>query len=384
MFSHPLLQHQPKYAPQKVFSASQYFFDRLATNPRNLYQWSCCLLMFVSIFMVTACGGGSAQADETAEQFQIREARATFTPTAPSPQSQEQGNANTDQADSNESDPNSAPAQEGQQDTSQADTQSADGPSATVPDTQSANEPGTTGAAADPNFAGTQAIVRSALVNGRSGPGTNFEVVGIVEEGRIFDVISQNESGEWWQVCCYDDQRFWVINDLIEILSANSAQPAAASQPAAAPANPTPIPTAVPADTEAAPTAEQSEATGESAFELVIQEQFPETNVVRVFAYVFSDQVQALEGYAIKVTKDGADISPGVKSFGPQAGFTWPIATTRQRFQNLKAEFPGQSPAGTWVIQLIDGGGQPVGSAATFDLTGGDPNQELYVRYKQN
>ena len=83
------------------------------------------------------------------------------------------------------------------------------------------------------------------------------------------------------------------------------------------------------------------------------------------------------------MTKDGAELPVDSESFGPQAGYTWPIATARQRFQNLKVEFPGQAPAGTWVVELIDGGGKIVGAPATFNLTATEPNQELYVRYQQ-
>ena len=62
---------------------------------------------------------------------------------------------------------------------------------------------------------------------------------------------------------------------------------------------------------------------------------------------------------------------------------TWPIADSRQRFQNMKVEFPGVQAPGTWVVQLVDGGGNPVGPPATFTLEGNDTNQELYVRYKK-
>ena len=49
----------------------------------------------------------------------------------------------------------------------------------------------------------------------------------------------------------------------------------------------------------------------------------------------------------------------------------------------MKVEFPGIQPAGTWVVELVDGGGNVVGPPATFNLSGNDPSQELYVRYKK-
>ena len=104
--------------------------------------------------------------------------------------------------------------------------------------------------------------------------------------------------------------------------------------------------------------------------------------MVRVFLYVF-DSEQALDGYSVRVKKDGGELPVAQTSMGGQPSLTWPIADARQRFQNMKVEFPGVAPAGTWEVQLVDGGGNVVGPPATFTLDGNDTNQELYVRYKK-
>ena len=91
----------------------------------------------------------------------------------------------------------------------------------------------------------------------------------------------------------------------------------------------------------------------------------------------------ALAGYGLRVTKDGEALPADDVSFGGQPGFTWPFQDARQRSQNFKAEFPDVPSAGVWVVQLVDEGGRPAGPAATFELTGDDPNQELYVRYER-
>ena len=104
---------------------------------------------------------------------------------------------------------------------------------------------------------------------------------------------------------------------------------------------------------------------------------------MRIYAYVYNQDVQALSGYSVTVTKDGVALPVSETSFGPQAGFTWPVAEPRQRFQNLEVEFPDEEPAGTWTVQLIDSSGSPAGPVATFELTANDPQQELYVRYEQ-
>ncbi|MCL0184885.1 hypothetical protein M2T59_32220, partial [Klebsiella pneumoniae] len=54
-------------------------------------------------------------------------------------------------------------------------------------------------------------------------------------------------------------------------------------------------------------------------------------------------------------------------------------ADPRQRFHNLKAEFPGVQAAGTWEVPLVDGSGAPAGPPATFTLVGGDQNRDRYV-----
>jgi hypothetical protein len=115
---------------------------------------------------------------------------------------------------------------------------------------------------------------------------------------------------------------------------------------------------------------------------LVAQEQFVETNnLLRIFAYVYQGDT-ALPGYTLRVTKDGAEM-PASGTSSDQAGFTWPVANPRQRFQNMKVEFPNVQVAGTWEIQLLDSSGAAAGPPATFTLTANDENRELYVRYEK-
>ncbi len=95
---------------------------------------------------------------------------------------------------------------------------------------------------------------------------------------------------------------------------------------------------------------------------------------MRIFLYVYDDQ-SALEGYSVRVVKDGVEQPVSEQSFGPSGGFTWPVADPRQRAQNLKVEFPGIAAAGVWEIQLVQNGtvaGPPVTS------TGGAPPSERH------
>jgi hypothetical protein len=98
--------------------------------------------------------------------------------------------------------------------------------------------------------------------------------------------------------------------------------------------------------------------------------------------YVYNGN-SALEGYSLRVTKDGEELPVDGTSFGGQPAFTWPFQDPRQRFQNFKVEYPNTPAQGVWQVQLIDASGATVGPPATFTLSANDPQQELYVRYAQ-
>ncbi len=229
-------------------------------------------------------------------------------------------------------------------------------------------------------------VVTAPLVNVRSGPDTTYSVLTTVERGQEYEIIGKNSAGDWWRFCCINGQPAWIIDELVDVqgavelapVSEEVAQAPATATPASAPTQPPAAATQPPA----APTEPPAAPAPDFAFELISQEQFSEPKMVRVFLYVY-DGEKALEGYTMRVKKDGAEMTVNGKSAGGQPSFTWPIADARQRFQNMKAEFPNVAPAGVWEVQLIDGGGNAVGPAAAFTLNANDPNQELYVRYKK-
>lgn len=237
-----------------------------------------------------------------------------------------------------------------------------------------------------PTAAPPRLVVNAPLANVRTGPGTTYTVVTTVERGQEYDIIGKNAAGDWWRFCCINGQPAWIIDELVDVEGAVELAPVSEEvAQAPATATPAPAPTQPPAaatQPAAAPTQPPAAPTTDFAFELVSQEQFSEPKLVRVFLYVY-DGEKALEGYTIRVNKDGADMTVNGKSAGGQPSFTWPIADARQRFQNMKAEFPNVPPAGSWEVQLIDGGGNPVGPPAIFTLNANDSNQELYVRYKK-
>ena len=274
------------------------------------------------------------------------------------------------------------------------------------------------------------AVVNSDQVNARKAANiTSDNIIQELGPGTELRIIGKSADDEWWYVCCVDGATAWVYYSYVDVsgpvenvpvseaiggvagsLPAQAAAPAATQPPTADPPTAEPPtaapPTALPTDTPPpAPVEEQPTAPVEVAqplpptdtpapaeptatpapafpFNLVAQEQFVETNnLVRIFAYVYQGNT-ALPGYTLRVTKDGGDLPVSATS-SDAAGFTWPVANPRQRFQNMKVEFPNVQVGGTWEIQLLDSGGSAAGPAATFTLTGDDQNRELYVRYEK-
>lgn len=291
------------------------------------------LLILTLLMLLTGCGLFAAS-DETDNPIAIRTVHPTFTPTVPATPVPPQAAVPAD-------------AQE------QA--------------TQASSAPVASGAA--------KAVINGPLVNARSGPGVEHSIIAEVERGEEFDIVGVSPDGAWWQVCCIDGAQAWVTSEFVDTLGlvdsvpviggASQAQVPPTPQAAVEPATP-PTATPVPAPV--------------SNFDLETQEQFSESSLVRIFLYVYAGN-SALDGYSLRVTKDGAELPVEATSFGGQPAFTWPFQDPRQRFQNLKVEFPDLEPQGVWQVQLVDNAGATVGPPATFTLNANDPQQELYVRY---
>ncbi len=325
------------------------------------------------LLLLAACSFGPEEAPAAEQYVPIRSPYPTFTPTAVV-------------AGATEITPVAVLAQPNAE-------AAAPAPVAAAPTATPADTPAVATATLTPTVAPTLAppsvVINSPLVNVRAGPGVNYALLGTVERGEEFDIVGKNAAGDWWRFCCIDEQPGWVIDELVETTGAVDTVPVsdaiaevpatATSAPAvAAPPPAAPAATAPPAE----PTATPPPAAPSFSFELVGQEQFPEPKLVRIFLYVYEND-RALDGYSLRVRKDGAEL-PVSGTSAPGQSLSWPIADARQRFQNMKVEFPGIQPAGTWEVQLIDSGGNAVGPAATFALEGNEPDQELYVRYKKN
>lgn len=151
---------------------------------------------------------------------------------------------------------------------------------------------------------------------------------------------------------------------------------------------PTETPTAIPTDT---PTVTPSPTptptpTPDYAFSLELAEQFPTqlpgVDEVRVYVYVYNGEAYALGGYTISVSKDGVPLTVLARSTDGLPGETRPGPSPYTRFANLGAAF-FEKPEGIWEVQLLDGGGFPMGEAVQFVLGPDDNLRELYLRYHE-
>lgn len=333
------------------------------------------VLWVMAAFLMAACGG-KTDAVEGIAQAPMREARPTFTATVGAPV--QPAPAGDQQSDTT---PPAEPA--AQQSDSQPVGQN-DNPAASTPEATATPTPTTASKAS--------VLIKEELVNTRTGPGLNFDLVEMVEKGQSFEITGKTVDGGWWKICCVKSQQVWVVNQFVETSGdvnsvavitdlpgaggGDSAVAASTPTPQSVAANPTPAPQPT---ATAAPPPPAAPAFG---FDLVAQEQFPDTNVVHIFLFVFEGS-NALPGYSLRVTHNGTELpTDGQTSIGPQAALTWPIPDGRQRLQNLKLEFPGQQPGGTWETQLMLNG-QAAGPVATFKLGDSEPNRELYVRYQK-
>ena len=186
-------------------------------------------------------------------------------------------------------------------------------------------------------------------------------------------------------------------------------QAVAVDVPATTPAPPTPLPSAtptrvVPTDTptpvptatftptpSATPTPTSTPTpsptpTPDYPFALEAAERFPSpittVDEVRIYVYVYGEDALALEGYTLRVLKDGRPLEVLGRSSGGLPGETRPGPSPYTRFANLGLAF-FEPPAGEWVVQLVDGAGNPVGPPARFMLEPDDLRRELYVRYRR-
>ncbi len=85
-------------------------------------------------------------------------------------------------------------------------------------------------------------IMSAIAVNIRSGPGTNYPVLGVLPPNQPLQVVGRNDAGTWWQVPLPGGSRGWVAALVVEPLGPVSVPVAQAPPPPPPTATPVPPP----------------------------------------------------------------------------------------------------------------------------------------------
>jgi uncharacterized protein YraI len=235
------------------------------------------------------------------------------------------------------------------------------------------------------------AVVADPLVNLRTGPGTDFQVLGQATQGTRLEIVGRNEAGDWWQVCCFDGQQAWVIDELVTREGPVERVALALDLPTATPTpTPTTEPTATPTSlpVAAAPTVAVAPAGAQdregTPFELTQTEEFPfgDKDYLRIGAKVRDAGDLPLDGFYLRVRNETTGQQWLSRQTGgraweysaPSAGF--------DDFREINLEFDTAGLAGlagnSYAVWLVDGGGKRVSPVVTFEPADSDP-QWLYI-----
>ncbi len=94
-------------------------------------------------------------------------------------------------------------------------------------------------------------MIKPATLNGRRGPGTEYEKVGEAKKDQEFFILGRTADGKWLQVCCMANQPVWLAAD--QVTQQGAVQTAAILTPP-----PAPLPTPTRRPVAAAPRTNQS------------------------------------------------------------------------------------------------------------------------------
>ena len=226
-------------------------------------------------------------------------------------------------------------------------------------------------------------VIKPATLNGRRGPGTNYERVGQASKGQELFVLGRTADGGWLQVCCMANQPVWVAADQVDAKGAAEAAPVFTPLPTSLP------PTATRAPQPAVPRVGQSPVatplpvgTPLPPFDIARGPEFPITRdngVLGIWIKVqegTGDYQRPLGGYILKVTRDGVDVSDDIRSFDDRPFDKTPPNQGAYEY-NLKFE-KYEAGEADWEIYLARPGGIRVSPVTKF-TTKGDSYRNLVV-----
>lgn len=85
-----------------------------------------------------------------------------------------------------------------------------------------------------------RAVIVVERANIRSGPGPDYPVVGVADQGQELIITGRTNASDWWQVCCINDNEpGWLFGELVTTLGDVSTVPVVLAPPLES--TPTPV-----------------------------------------------------------------------------------------------------------------------------------------------
>jgi len=240
-----------------------------------------------------------------------------------------------------------------------------------------------------------------ALVNVRTGPGTEYGLAGSVEANQSFEIKGKNAAGDWWQICCVNGQTVWIFGQLGRAESAESVavavdiptpppvavaptQPPAAAPTQAPAAPPTEAPTPAPP-----PVADACAGIGGDGCKFKLRDgpKFApnggtEIKLQLFFIHSGVDGGQPQGSYFVVMTKDGQKlpISDGVRSTANSSN-QGTLGKYNYEYKIGLDQIPGNNIAGNYTMYVLDGNGERDSQDISFTIPEGQG--EVWLTWDQ-
>ena len=244
-------------------------------------------------------------------------------------------------------------------------------------------------------------IVSIAGANVRNGPGTEYGLVGAVNQGQAFDITGRNPEGTWWQFCCVNGQQSWIFGELAATENADNVPvaenipappvavqppPAPEPQPQPQPEQPQPEP---PQPEQPAPEADPCAGIGGDGCKFKVRNGplfgnngGTEIKLQLFFIHGGVDGGQPQGSYFVVLMKDGVKlpISDGVRSIALERN-QGALGPFNYEYKIGIGDIPGNTVAGNYVMYVLDGNGERDSQDFHFSIPEGQG--EVWLEWDQ-
>ena len=226
------------------------------------------------------------------------------------------------------------------------------------------------------------AVVGATPVDGWRGPGPAYDSLGPAPTAQELVVLGRTADNTWLRVCCIRNQPAWVQATALTVT--NSLLGAPAITP---PVAPTPTATATLSPTATSTVTPSPAPTALPPFDIAQGPEFPwqvYNNLLTIMVKVYQGPPGnecSMSGYALKVSRDGTDVSKPTLSHGQLCAFDNTGPNLGNYLYNLKYEYPNAGQA-DWTIYLARPDGTRVSPITKFTTTGASAiNLTVFIGY---